>query len=1365
MRVSQRAEGFRFAAVLVLLVSMLPLTWGLRHLALSSAEENVETRKLEAIGNAFSEVQKDVDAIQVDLVAFARRLAEDPVVVSGLAEWDPGEQSAEDLVRLLARQQPRDRVSVEIYSPTPQLVAWNGFSMPLDEGPSRSGFLEGLLTGMVSDGPERKGVAVWWPVKAGQRVVGAVRAIELLELQMPVENEYLKSYSRARIWSRKVGLPVEVVFDAPFDDELPLEGEVRLLTGLDGTTLGRVFIERPTNSEVISRIRSDYDHILAFWSTLILAWLAAGTWIYYSRSARSVSALFARFLLFAVVWWSVRYLLIAIDVPARFQPGRSPLSPLFDPVHLASSAAFGLLRSSGDLLISAGFAFVFALAVVHFARKLRRMYLVQSEVVSLRELVRTGSVWLFAAIVCLLSVGLSGLLAELCRVTILDSTLDYFARSGLLPGRLVLVVFSALLIWTIAFVVLGTALVWIGARVLRNERRSVDRSTFFAGGVASILVTFSAFWALDLEGFVPLPVVLMFGASIMTGAAVELIRFRDRAGLLTLRNVLPSIFVLTVILYPLFYRGMEVQRSIRMVDAAESFNDREDPRVIYGMEQVLRESAGNQVLASRLEPNASDDGVPVDDLDSLAVAILGNSFLASLGSYDVSMTIYRAPDQPIGRYYEVEPSLALSSLEEVERSDIRLLKGMQSESGVPGPMVEELTGTQLTGESPYGGLIRVESPSADTVAGWVVVRAEPRTLIQEAATPFPRVLVPAGFYGNLHSSLTVAIFRNEALVRSTGDEFGRYRLPDEVAARLPSQREIWIKDDVRGRSYQAYYRLQEDSDPVYDAPTQSVIAVRTPSISVFDHLYNLLRLTLGGLIVGLPIYICGLYVRRRSGLLPADRVRFRDKILNAFFGVGVVTVAAMGVVGLNVVTTENEREVESWLRQHLDRIERTVALDSRGGEMAYQVLDRIRIDSLAARVGLDINLYKDNQVVASSRPQLVDDRLIDPRLPIVAHEALFIDGLTFAKSEERLGRFSYMAGFRAIPDEVGRPHYVISIPTLPEQERIEEERARTVAYLFGALLLLVLVVMITASLLANALTRPIARLREGIEAVSRGRFSRLRPLDTRDEIGELVDSFNTMQDQLSESRRRLAQQERQLAWREMARQVAHEIKNPLTPMKLSVQHLRRSFGSRREAIGQDFADLFDRITSTLTEQIDALARIANEFSSFARMPQRIEEILDLNAVVAEAVTLMEAEAEFDIETDLQDVTLPVRADREEVRRIYINLIKNAIQSIPETREGRISIQTRLETAGDGVARWAYSSISDNGAGIPEELRGKIFVPNFSTKTSGTGLGLAIVRKSVEDLHGEIGFETGENSGTTFWVRLPLEVEVGEDGPA
>lgn len=594
-----------------------------------------------------------------------------------------------------------------------------------------------------------------------------------------------------------------------------------------------------------------------------------------------------------------------------------------------------------------------------------------------------------------------------------------------------------------------------------------------------------------------------------------------------------------------------------------------------------------------------------------------------------------------------------------------------------------------------------------------------------------------------------------------GREFGRFRLPAEVTQALSSERSTWRREEIEERVYRTYY-VRREAAPRTDltatllpAPAGSVVAVRAPSINTFDHLYYLLRLTVAGLFIGLPLYLFGLYVRRRQGQLPAPRVRFRDKVLNAFLGVGIISVAAVGFVGLNVVTEENERAVQSWLRQHLERVEETLALDARGEEMPYSALRHTRLDSLAARVGLDLSVYSDHALVDLSRPQLLQDRLIDRRMPIESFKALYFDGYRFTYTDERVGNFTYTTGFRALPDEQGRPRYVVSIPTLPEQERIEEERARTVAYLFGSLLLLVLVVMLTASLLANAISRPIARLRSGLKAVAAGRFERPLPVDSRDEIGELVETFNEMQQQLAESRRKLAQQERQLAWREMARQVAHEIKNPLTPMKLSVQHLRRAF-SRQDDDPESrsrFAAAFDRITSTLIEQIDTLARIANEFHSFARMPSRVLEHVDVNAVVEEAVSLMQEESDVDIDLDLLDEPLVVEADREELRRNYINLIKNAIQSIPEPEEGRVAVHTERRV--DAAGEWAFTAVADSGVGIAEDVRDRIFEPNFSTKTSGTGLGLAIVKKSIEELRGSIDFETEEGVGTTFRIRLPL----------
>jgi nitrogen fixation/metabolism regulation signal transduction histidine kinase len=462
-------------------------------------------------------------------------------------------------------------------------------------------------------------------------------------------------------------------------------------------------------------------------------------------------------------------------------------------------------------------------------------------------------------------------------------------------------------------------------------------------------------------------------------------------------------------------------------------------------------------------------------------------------------------------------------------------------------------------------------------------------------------------------------------------------------------------------------------------------------------------------------------------------------------------------VGVRVVTGENERAIERRMHDQLTRVEETLALAARPGEPLWRTAERMDVDTLAARVGLDLHLYDEGRLARTSQPRLRRDGLVDERLPGGVYHELYDEAYRFVTAEGSIGQFRYRVGYRALVDETGRPRVVVGVPTLAQQEQLQEEKSRTLAYLFGALLLLVVVVMLTGVVLANALARPIAQLREGLEAVGEGRFTRTLSVDTRDEVGDLVQTFNEMRDQLAESRRKLARQERELAWREMARQVAHEIKNPLTPMKLSIQHLRRAFTRTDDATdAAEFAEVFDRITSTLVEQVESLVRIADEFSTFARLPTRVPEPIDLVEVVRGAASLMEEEAANAeaLALDLPGEPLVVEADREELRRVYINLLKNALQALPDDREGRVRVTARREeNAGDGPS--VYSEVIDNGTGIPPEVQDKVFEPNFSTKTSGTGLGLAIAQKSIDELGGAIGYETTEGEGTTFWIRLPL----------
>jgi signal transduction histidine kinase len=211
----------------------------------------------------------------------------------------------------------------------------------------------------------------------------------------------------------------------------------------------------------------------------------------------------------------------------------------------------------------------------------------------------------------------------------------------------------------------------------------------------------------------------------------------------------------------------------------------------------------------------------------------------------------------------------------------------------------------------------------------------------------------------------------------------------------------------------------------------------------------------------------------------------------------------------------------------------------------------------------------------------------------------------------------------------------------------------------------------------------------------------------------------------------------------MAKQVAHEIKNPLTPMKLLVQHLRQAF--RDNAANRE--TMVEEITQTLTEQINTLARIATEFSNFARMPGRMFERVDVHQLLQEAAQLFSEVKGIEIQTKFSDIGPSLIADREELRRVCINIIRNAIQAMDE--RGKITIETRIR------GHQCVITFVDNGPGIAPELQSKVFEPNFSTKTDGMGLGLAMARKVIEDLNGTITLESTVGKGTTIMVNLPM----------
>jgi nitrogen fixation/metabolism regulation signal transduction histidine kinase len=294
---------------------------------------------------------------------------------------------------------------------------------------------------------------------------------------------------------------------------------------------------------------------------------------------------------------------------------------------------------------------------------------------------------------------------------------------------------------------------------------------------------------------------------------------------------------------------------------------------------------------------------------------------------------------------------------------------------------------------------------------------------------------------------------------------------------------------------------------------------------------------------------------------------------------------------------------------------------------------------------------------------------------------------------------------------------------------------------FGLFLSLVLGLVV-----GRRISRPLQEMAVGAEAVAQGDLEQRLPVRSRDELGELVTAFNEMTADLKHSKEQLVAAERVAAWREIARRIAHEIKNPLFPIQTSIETLRKVHEKKHP----DFEEIFDESTSTILEEVQRLKTIATEFSQFARMPKPQLALCQLEEVLAAVRTLYQTEA-VPIETEIPPDLPAVTGDREQLIQVFSNLIKNAREALGGVASPRIRLHARALDE-----QWIEAGVTDNGPGFSEEVEAKIFTPYFTTKgaAGGSGLGLAIVHRIIMDHSGRIEARSDEGGGASFLVLLP-----------
>ena len=405
------------------------------------------------------------------------------------------------------------------------------------------------------------------------------------------------------------------------------------------------------------------------------------------------------------------------------------------------------------------------------------------------------------------------------------------------------------------------------------------------------------------------------------------------------------------------------------------------------------------------------------------------------------------------------------------------------------------------------------------------------------------------------------------------------------------------------------------------------------------------------------------------------------------------------------------------------------------------------INEISEVHNVDVNLFNINgNLIASTQPYIYNKQLLNNYMePNAFHE------LTYQKSiriiqEEKIASFKFLSIYVPVNDDNGNTYAYLNIPYLNSQSELNQEISGFLATLINLNAFIFLLAGAIAYLATERITASFSLISEKMKAVNLGKHNEAIDWNRKDEIGILVNEYNKMVEKLEQSAEALAQSEREGAWREMARQVAHEIKNPLTPMKLSIQYLQKASNNN----AANTQELTKKVTTTLIEQIEQLSKIAGDFSQFANIGNVDLVAFDISEVLSNLIQLHSAQERVNIEWIKPTNTNFIFADKTQISRLFSNLIINAIEACENKILANIVIEQNIVNHNKLTIK-----ITDNGDGIDEAMKSKIFTPNFTTKTSGTGLGLAICKGIVEKANGSIYFTTEKNIGTSFIVTLPL----------
>jgi len=461
---------------------------------------------------------------------------------------------------------------------------------------------------------------------------------------------------------------------------------------------------------------------------------------------------------------------------------------------------------------------------------------------------------------------------------------------------------------------------------------------------------------------------------------------------------------------------------------------------------------------------------------------------------------------------------------------------------------------------------------------------------------------------------------------------------------------------------------------------------------------------------------------------------FKAKLLLLFLVISIFPLTFLGLYNRNVLKENYQFDIKRELKQKLILVEKSF---SKLTNIKTNPQDYFR--SVYNSLGISFNIFFNNDLIFSTDQQYYNNGLLNKKLNSTVYYNIFYDKFKEFYNIEKIEKYNYVSFYKVV--RLDDKEYILNVNQAFNKSTGEIFISEFDIVLFGIYSLTIVIIIFSSTFLANQISAPIQILKKAAEAIGKGDLNVKIEHKEKGEIRELIEGFNKMTEELKNYQKELAEYERESAWKEMAKQVAHEIKNPLTPMKLTLQQLIFIFKEKRD----EFDKLFDKVSETILDQIENLNQIVSEFSRFAKMPPSKFEKFDIFSLLNELSNIyLNEKIKIVVSSDMESYI--IENDRNQLNRIFINLIRNSIQANAtlikvDFRKSASSLEIYFE---------------DNGKGIAEEFKNKIFDENFSTKKHGMGLGLKIAKKYLNSINGDIVLLNSSEKGTIFKIVLPDE---------